>query len=191
MVESLSADLTRFDFHVNRFLDSEDVQQMSAEEVGQYILLLCEAWRLHKGASLPNNQSYLTRIARGPVSPNVMKKFSLVTLDMENGLEDRLRNKRLYEEWQKAINRYRKFSNNARRTNEKRWSESPSESLIDSSIDSSGESPSQCLSTAIPYHTNPNHSIPNQKDFAEIERAGKERRLAELEKLRKGRDDEY
>lgn len=188
-MEQLSADLTRFDFHVNRFLGSQDVKQMTVEEVGQYILLLLEAWTLHKGASLPNDMNYLCMVARSKrISPRVMKKFVLVTMDGEDGPEQRLRNKRLFEEWNKALNRYQRYSRGARKTNEKRWgNESLGDSLGDSLSDSLSESPSERYPTAIPYHTNPTQSRPTQKD---LERPS-ESRLKELEQLRKEmRDDE-
>src|ERR1700730_11776339 len=98
----MPTEYTRFDFHVHDFLNSEDVKQMTAEEVGQYILLLCEAWVIGKEATLPDNPKYLARIARVPeVSPLVMSKFYKV--EMECG--PRLRNKGMYIEWQATVKR--------------------------------------------------------------------------------------
>jgi hypothetical protein len=57
-------DLTRFDFHALRFLKSEDVELMTAEEVGQFVLLMCNAWLGGKAASLPNNAALLAKYAR-------------------------------------------------------------------------------------------------------------------------------
>jgi uncharacterized protein YdaU (DUF1376 family) len=150
-VETLSADMTRFDFHVNRFLDSEDVQRMSAEEVGQYILLLCEAWRLHKEATLPADPDYLSRVARvRKVSPRVMKKFFPVDMQTLDGKEVRLRNKRLFEEWQKAINRYQRFVIGGKNSAAKRSSfQAPSNHLQE---DASNQG------AAIPYHSIPYQS---------------------------------
>ena len=90
------ADLTRFDFHVNRFLYSEDVQLMSAEEVGQYFLLICHAWMIGKNASLPNNPTLLCKYARSAViSGLVMSKW-------EEGKDGRLYNAALSKEWDAA-----------------------------------------------------------------------------------------
>lgn len=183
-MENFSADLTRFDFHVNRFLGSEDVQQMTAEEVGQYILLLCEAWRLHKGASLPKDKQYLSRVARvKTVSPRVMKKFHTVEIETSDGtIEVRIRNQRLYEEWQKAVNRYQKFSKGARKTNETRWgSESPSDSPSDSG--------SERQATAIPYQSIPDHSVPDQKEVNAAEKTGKEMLAARARRLQVDDDE--
>lgn len=95
-------DFTRFDFHVVRFMYSETVKQMSAEEVGQYILLLCDAWIMGKEVTLPNDHKYLARVARvDKVSPLVLSKFEKV--EMECGT--RLRNPALYKEWQATMKR--------------------------------------------------------------------------------------
>jgi uncharacterized protein YdaU (DUF1376 family) len=90
------ADLTRFDFHVVRFMNSYDVEVMTAEEVGQYLLLLCKAWLLAKGTSLPNDLAYLAKIARvSEVSDRVLGKFPIV----ETEWGEMRRNQTLYEEW--------------------------------------------------------------------------------------------
>jgi hypothetical protein len=49
-------DLTRFDFRALRFLKSEDVEIMTAEEVGQFVLLMCHAWLGGKSCQ-PSQQS--------------------------------------------------------------------------------------------------------------------------------------
>lgn len=178
-MEKLSADLTRFDFHVNRFLDSEDVQQMTAEEVGQYILLLCQAWKLHKDATLPNDERYLNRVARvEKISPIVMKKFSHITVEIDGVKEHRLRNKRLYEEWQKAMNRYRRFAEGGRNSAARR-------NLVASTL----EAPSDHLA-AIPYHTNPDQSNPDHINaIIKTGRAEAEERTRELLKSLENEDD--
>lgn len=95
-------DLTRFDFHVVRFMSSETVQEMTAEEVGQFILLLCNAWLLGKDATLPDNPKYLARTARSEtVSELVLSKFPI--LETEHG--PRRRNDILYKEWLAAKDR--------------------------------------------------------------------------------------
>src|SRR5579872_1779363 len=95
-------ELTRFDFKVNRFLNSEDVDRMTAEEVGCYMLLLCKAWVLGKDCTLPDDPQYLARIGRvEKVSELVMSKFYLVD---HEGIR-RWRNGVLYEEWQAGLKR--------------------------------------------------------------------------------------
>lgn len=66
-------------FNVYDFVHSEDVEAMSAEEVGQYILLMAAAWVGGKDCTLPNDEGYLERKARGTVSAKVMKKFTQTT----------------------------------------------------------------------------------------------------------------
>lgn len=107
----MAIDLTRFDFHAVRFMYSEDVKMMSAKEVGQYILLLCEAWLSGKDTSLPDNMEYLSSLVRGEaVSENVLKKFPLV----ETQWGTRRRNEPLYREWCTTIERHKTFSENGR-----------------------------------------------------------------------------
>lgn len=96
------ADLTRFDFHAKKFYFSEHVQSMSAEEVGQYLLLMVAAWLGGKDASLPDNPVLLARYARVQnVSELVLKMFPIV--ETEHG--PRRRNETLFEEWSAAIKR--------------------------------------------------------------------------------------
>ena len=95
----MNVDLTRFDFRALRFLKSEDVEVMTAEEVGQYILLMCHAWLGGKNASLPDNPVLLARYARCErVSEAVMREW-------KEGADGRLYNETLSEEWAAAIGR--------------------------------------------------------------------------------------
>ena len=96
------ADLTRFDFYAMRFIYSEDVMAMNAEEVGQYLLLMCHAWLGGKGASLPDDCALLEVYARGAVSAKVLAKFPIV--ETEHGA--RRRNTTLFREWEKVLQRY-------------------------------------------------------------------------------------
>ena len=92
-------DLTRFDFHALRFLKSEDVEIMTAEEVGQFVLLMCHAWLGGKAASLPNNPVLLAKYARCErVSEAVLKEWKV-------GPDGRLYNETLSEEWDAAVGR--------------------------------------------------------------------------------------
>jgi uncharacterized protein YdaU (DUF1376 family) len=108
------ADLTRFDFHAKKFYFSEDVQIMSAEEVGQYLLLLVAAWLGGKDASLPDSPVLLARMARvSTVSELVLAKFPVV----ETEYGPRRRNETLYGEWTAAVKRVEEGKQNA----DKRW----------------------------------------------------------------------
>lgn len=87
------------------------MQQMTGEEVGQYILLMCKAWMGGKNASLPNNPKLLATYARSEkVSDLVMSKWT-------RGSDGRLYNERLSEEWAIASGR----SEAARDRANRRW----------------------------------------------------------------------
>jgi uncharacterized protein YdaU (DUF1376 family) len=97
------ADLTRFDFNAYNFLNSEAVEAMTAEEVGQYLLLLVRSWLIAKGASLPDDPDLLAKWARCKrVSDKVMAKFPVV----ETEFGPRRRNSVIYMEWLRTVERH-------------------------------------------------------------------------------------
>jgi hypothetical protein len=107
------ANPTRFDFHVVDFMNSEDVERMTSDEVGQYILLLCKSWLIGKDTTLPDDPEYLAKQARcKKVSSLVMKKFPL----METAEGPRRRNEILYGEWLLAKDRQTSASERGRKT---------------------------------------------------------------------------
>jgi uncharacterized protein YdaU (DUF1376 family) len=89
------------------FLSSPDVMTMTAEEVGQYVLLLFAQW-LSPDCSLDADPKRLAVLARTPlVSPAVMRKFEAVPSKApgkpaEASCTARVRNIRLYCEWLEA-----------------------------------------------------------------------------------------
>jgi uncharacterized protein YdaU (DUF1376 family) len=95
----MNVDLTRFDFRALRFLKSETVELMSAEEVGQFVLLMCHAWLAGKDASLPDNPVLLARYAR------CERVSDAVMLEWKEGPDGRLYNETLSEEWAAAVGR--------------------------------------------------------------------------------------
>ena len=106
------ADLTRFDFHVLRFMKSLDVMAMDACEVGQYMLLLSEAWLIGDACTLPDDLAFLARLARvDAVSDKVLKKFPVA----ETEYGTRRRNEVLHAEWVKVLDRQEIASENGRR----------------------------------------------------------------------------
>jgi uncharacterized protein YdaU (DUF1376 family) len=128
-------DLTRFDFRALRFLKSENVEGMTAEEVGEFVLLMCHAWLGGKNASLPNNPALLARYARCErVSEVVMREW-------KKGPDGRLYNETLSEEWSAAVGR----SAHGSRAAALRWSgkKSPTNSQEDAPV-----MPEQCPSNA-------------------------------------------
>lgn len=95
-----AVELTRMDFHVSRFMNSEDVREMTACEVGQYCLLLFEAWMIGKDCTLPEEEGKVARYARvETVAPGVLAKFPVVETE-EYG--PRRRNDVQFEIWGQA-----------------------------------------------------------------------------------------
>lgn len=150
----MGADLTRFDFHAFRFMRSENVRAMNAEEVGQYILLLCEAWLTGKDASLPDDPPYLAQLARvKTISPRVMKQFKKV----QTQWGERLQNETLFEEWLIANQR----SDNGRKAVEARWQYERNTVVSESYIPKPNQSNSN--------QTNPNQANENDSgDFKNL-----------------------
>jgi uncharacterized protein YdaU (DUF1376 family) len=146
-------DLTRFDFNALRFLKSEDVELMTAEEVGQLVLLKCNAWLGGKAASLPNNEALLAKYARCErVSEAVMREW-------KEGSDGRLYNETLSEEWNAAVSR----SAHGMRGAAARWNKVQSGSNARGDAPAMPEhSPSNAGVDAPPLvkpiQTNPNHS---------------------------------
>ena len=98
-----------FQFYADDFLAG--VADMSQEEVGAYILLLCQQW--NRGA-IPSDADRQNRLAKGPVSPYVLEKF-------KPGADGMLRNERL-EIVRKEQNDFREAKSQAgRKGNDKRW----------------------------------------------------------------------
>jgi len=133
----MAADFTRFDFHAKKFYFSENVQIMSAEEVGQYLLLLVYSWLGGKDASLPDNPVLLARMARvSSVSELVLSMFPIV----ETAHGPRRQNDTLYEEWSAAVKR----STQAAKKANDRWGNATEEQ---------SEVQQQCNSNAAAYPT--------------------------------------
>lgn len=87
-----------FPFYPNDFLGSSKVSFMTNEEVGIYLFLLCHQWN-DPTCSLPSNTLALQKLSRSSTSqtvewPNILACF--------RKFKGRLRNMRLYEEWQKV-----------------------------------------------------------------------------------------
>jgi len=59
------SDLPWFPFYVSRFLGSRRVRRMSTEQIGIYLLLLCEQW---EGGAIPNNDADLVRFTNTSAS---------------------------------------------------------------------------------------------------------------------------
>lgn len=135
-------DLTRFDFYALRFRESETVQQMTAEEVGQYLLLMVEAWLHGKNASLPNNPKLLAIYARVP-------KVSDLVLSCWTERDGRLYNERLSDEWDATVVRHDFAHERAKKGAEARYGKKDAPSIPEAFPDNA------------PIHTIPIHTIPS------------------------------
>jgi uncharacterized protein YdaU (DUF1376 family) len=154
------ADLTRFDFHALRFNKSEQVQGMSASEVGQYILLLVEAWLIGKDASLPDDPQLLARLARvDKVSDRVLNQFPIVSTEFGQ----RRQNPTLYSEWAIAKERTALASRNGKLGSASRW---PTDSQPITTLSSSDSHPkNNFIAQTNPIQPNPDqptHTKPNE-----------------------------
>ena len=130
---------------------------MTAEEVGQFVLLMCNAWLGGKAASLPNNATLLAKYARCErVSEAVMREW-------KEGQDGRLYNETLSEEWDAAVSR----SAHGMRGAAARWNKAQSTSNAHENAPAMPEhSPSNAGVDAPPLvkpiQTNPIQSNPNQ-----------------------------
>jgi len=146
------ADLTRFDFHAMRFMESEWVQRMTAAQVGQYLLLMCKAWLGGKDTTLPDDLQLLASWARvHKVDDIVLDRFPVV--DTKWG--KRRQNQALFLEWKATISRSTDASENGRRGAESKWGK-------EIATPYSPIAPKPNL--AIPIHTKPNQNT-GQGDF--------------------------
>lgn len=95
----MEIDASVLPIYVDDFLVSDATMRMSAEEIGQYLLLLFHSWRVKKDASLPDDLELFNTIARGKVTDKVLELFPVV----ETEWGPRRRNKTLYHKWQKHV----------------------------------------------------------------------------------------
>lgn len=94
----MAGDITRFTFHALGFFTSETIKLMDNEEIGQYVLLMCESILLGKECSLPDDLQYLARACRTSLrklSESVVAEYPVVLTEFG----PRRRNRKLYEEW--------------------------------------------------------------------------------------------
>lgn len=156
----MAIDLTRFDFHVLRFMKSLDVMAMTPEEIGEYILLLSESWLIGDDCTLPDDMKLFATLARtDKVSPKVLKKFPVIPDTEEWG--GRRRNPILYEEWRAAEKRSLDSSEKGRKGNEIKYSPQRDRSeavAIPVRPDPTSPKPNR----AEPIRTKPNQSDPDQ-----------------------------
>lgn len=131
-----------FPLYPGDFLSSDKTSCMGATEVGAYCLLLMYQWK-SKDCTLPSDSTRLAKLSRmngdwDSVAPVVLECFER----LEDG---RLRNPRLYLEWERSRNLQRKRIEGGKKTANKRWNSSPTSSATSSA-------------TAIPQSQSQSHS---------------------------------
>lgn len=109
-----------FAFYPADFADDLNVESMTTLCVGAYVLLLCKAWQAEPPASLPNDDQVLSRLARvdavtwAEIKDGVLRCFIL-------GTDGRLHNKRLRQEYDKALKLMRARANAGKKGADGRW----------------------------------------------------------------------
>lgn len=110
-----------FAFYPADFANDINVEAMSTLQVGAYLLLLCKAWQADPPASLPTDDQVLARFAR--VSAEVWAEIKLgVLVPFRLGTDQRLHNRRLRLEYDKALNLIRAKQEAGKKGAENRWS---------------------------------------------------------------------
>lgn len=92
-----------FPFYVGDFTSSSDVEMMSTEAVGAYILLLCKAWHQDPMGTLPEDDTCLSRWAR--VRPARWQQIKLEIMRAFTLTDGRWHQVRMMREAEKACNR--------------------------------------------------------------------------------------
>ena len=142
-----------FNFYVDDFSSDGNVEAMTTEEVGAYILLLCKAWREEPTASLPNDDRTLARWARltgaqwEANKAAVLRPFSLRA-------DGRLYQKRLRKEYEKLQDSRRRKSEAASSAAKERWDRELHANALQTQCDR--------ITDAMPADA---ISEPNNKDF--------------------------
>jgi DnaD/phage-associated family protein len=95
-----------FPFYPGDWLSDPNVQFLSLEEAGAYITLLAYMWRDGKDCALPDDNKYLARLLH--ISTRKWAKLREILIDGEHAVFEKtsdglIRNKRLSEEWEKAV----------------------------------------------------------------------------------------
>jgi len=146
-------ELIKFDFNALRFTQSDSIAAMTNEEIGQYILLLAEAWLSGKDATLPDNLEVLARKARcRKVADRVLAQFPVV----KTPLGDRRQNETLYNEWRAANERIELAKEYGRRGGE---AKREAFRVPTGGLDSKSSNP---LPYSVPNRTRPYHTEPYQ-----------------------------
>lgn len=113
--------LPYFKFNVSDWILSEKIEAMSGQQVGAYIMLLAHCWA-SINCTLPTERSALKSKARWKGND---EDFQLVLACFTPIRGGRLTNKRLYREWEEAMNKTDERRESGLKGARKRWAEKP------------------------------------------------------------------
>lgn len=135
-----------FLFYPADFTSDGDVEAMTTEEVGAYMLLLCKAWREEPAGSIPNDDRALARWARltpdrwAECKPAVLAAFKL-------GGDKRWHQKRLRAEFNKLMRARKERHESAVTAAQARWGK-PKDSCVTHASGNAIAVPVQSLSSS-------------------------------------------
>lgn len=116
-----SDDYPAFLFYPDDFSGDGDVEAMTTEEVGAYILLICKAWREKPTATIPNDERVLARWARMTPERFTEAKASILRPWKLSKCGTRYTQPRLKKEFDKLQTRRRSSSKAASIAATERW----------------------------------------------------------------------
>lgn len=110
-----------FAFYPQDWLSDPKMAQLTYEERGVYFELLCRMWTFNDGScTLPDEDGFIARVLR--VRPSKWEKLKAVLLDgpapVLHRIDGKIANKRLSEEYAKALDKSGKASAAAKKKNE-------------------------------------------------------------------------
>ncbi len=107
-------------FYPDDFCSDENVEAMSTEAVGAYILLLCKAWRSTPPCTLPSDDRLLARFARLSDDDWSVRRNEVLAAFTTAG-EGRIIQRRLRKEYDKQRRKHLQRSESGRLGAQRRW----------------------------------------------------------------------
>lgn len=157
-------------FYFKDFMTDGNVLAMTTEEKGAYLLLLCQAWEQEPPATIPNDDAVLARwcgltLQRFRTSRNCILRPFLYCLE-----NNRYEQKRLKQEYERAVEAMKRQSNKGKSGANKRWGKNSTTDACAMPV----LKPDQCLSNAqaMPDDSNRDRdntsSYPHSSDKKEV-----------------------
>jgi uncharacterized protein YdaU (DUF1376 family) len=114
---------TSFLINAKEFSCRGDIESMSTEELGAYLLLMCKAWNERPPASVPDDDAILAKWARLTQAQWAQCRASVLS-HFKKRQDGRLYDERLEREFQALRESQRRKSDAGRRAVNARWSQS-------------------------------------------------------------------